>query len=131
MKRLAAILAAIVAFAAVCTARTGPKSKDAPQMTFVTMSHDFGTMTLGGEPRKFTFEFVNDGTAPLVVIRAATSCRCIKVDFPRRPIPSGGKGVIEITYDPKDEGAFNKGVHIYSNIEGGSLTLFVKGEVVK
>ncbi|MBR1958681.1 MAG: DUF1573 domain-containing protein [Tidjanibacter sp.] len=105
-------------------------TKEGPQMTFVgPMSHDFGEFRKGGESRSHTFEFVNDGTAPLVVVKASSSCRCISVKYPRRPVKSGEKGSVVITYDPKDEGVFNKGVHIQSNIAGGTLTLFVKGVV--
>ena len=106
------------------------EAKSGPQMTFTgAMSHNFGEFVRGGESRSHTFEFVNDGTAPLVVVKASSSCRCISVDYPRRPVPPQGKGKVVVTYDPKDEGVFNKGVHLQSNIEGGTLTLFVKGVV--
>lgn len=106
------------------------EGKKGPQMTFTgSMTHDFGEFVHGGESRSHTFEFVNDGTAPLVVVKASSSCRCITVKIPRRPIAPNGKGEIVVTYDPKDEGVFNKGVHLQSNIKGGTLTLFVKGVV--
>lgn len=106
------------------------QTKSGPQMTFVSsMTHDFGDFELGGASKSHSFEFVNDGTAPLVIVRANSSCRCIEVKFQRKPIQPGQKGVVEVIYSPKDEGVFNKGVHIYSNIAGGNLTLFVKGVV--
>ncbi len=131
MKRTIALIFTLLALATtVVLGQSGAEAKSGPQMTFTgTMSHDFGEFVRGGESRSHTFEFVNDGTAPLVVVKASSSCRCISVKYPRRPVKPGEKGSVVITYDPKDEGVFNKGVHIQSNIAGGTLTLFVKGVV--
>lgn len=134
MKRVALIISMLVATATMAFAQAGSTkrvaTKEGPQMTFVgAMSHDFGDFVVGGDKKTYAFEFVNDGTAPVVIVRVASSCKCISVKYPRRPIPPQGKGAIEVTYDPKEEGVFNKGVHINSNIEGGVLTLFVKGVV--
>ena len=131
MKRIIALIFTLLALATSCAfGQADATAKSGPQMTFTgAMSHDFGEFVRGGESRSHTFEFVNDGTAPLVVVKASSSCRCISVDYPRRPVPPQGRGKVVVTYDPKDKGVFNKGVHLQSNIEGGTLTLFVKGEV--
>ena len=131
MKRIIALIITLfMVSATTVSAQSDATTKSGPQMTFTgAMSHDFGEFVRGGESRSHTFEFVNDGTAPLVVVKASSSCRCISVQYPRRPVLPQGKGAIVVTYDPKDEGVFNKGVHLQSNIEGGTLTLFVKGEV--
>lgn len=100
-----------------------------PRMVFDVASHDFGEFTKGGESKNFTFEFTNTGNAPLVLVRAKSSCRCIEVDIPKRPISPGSKGKVVVTYIPKDKGVFNKGIEIFANIPGGSITLFVKGNV--
>lgn len=129
-KSIALVITLFVLATATVFGQLDAAVKGGPQMTFTgAMSHDFGEFVRGGESRSHTFEFVNDGTAPLVVVKASSSCRCISVDYPRRPVPPQGKGKIVVTYDPKDEGVFNKGVHLQSNIEGGTLTLFVKGVV--
>ncbi len=129
-KSIALVITLFVLATATVFGQSDAAVKGGPQMTFTgAMSHDFGEFVRGGESRSHTFEFVNDGTVPLVVVKASSSCRCISVDYPRRPVPPQGKGKIVVTYDPKDEGVFNKGVHLQSNIEGGTLTLFVKGVV--
>ena len=106
-----------------------PQQQSGPRMTFEVMSHDFGEFSKGGQSKQFDFEFANTGDAPLVIVRSKSSCRCIEVTLPKRPIAPGAKGVVTITYVPKDSGVFNKGVEIFANIPGGSLTLFVKGNV--
>ena len=99
------------------------------RMSFEVVSHDFGAFVKGGESKSFDFEFTNTGDAPLVLVRSKSSCRCIEVELPKRPIAPGGKGKVVVRYVPKDAGVFNKGVELFANIPGGSLTLFVKGNV--
>ncbi len=98
-------------------------------MTFSHLSYNFGTLEQGGDKVTHLFEFTNEGEAPLVITRTTSSCRCISIKAPKRPVRSGDKGVIEVSYDPKDVGVFNKGIDIHANIEGGYITLFVTGEV--
>ena len=105
-----------------------PKSNGA-EITFEELSHNFGSLDRGGEKVSHLFEFVNTGTAPLVITRAKTSCRCITIKHPKRPVMAGDKGTVEVIYDPKDVGVFNKSIEIHANIEGGYVTLFVTGEV--
>lgn len=103
---------------------------EAPKMVLTTTEHDFGLMALGDAPRSFDFEFTNMGNAPLVVIRTQTSCSCIKVVFPKKPIKAGEKGVICVTYNPnKDAGAFSKGIHIFTNSAERQQTVVVRGVV--
>ena len=103
--------------------------KRVAEITFEQLSHNFGELQQGGEKVSHLFEFTNTGNAPLVVTRTKTSCRCITVKSPKRPVAVGEKGTIEVTYDPKDAGVFNKSIEIHANIAGGYVTLFVTGEV--
>lgn len=107
----------------------GQSRKAVAEVTFEQLSHNFGTLAEGGEKVTHLFEFTNTSEAPLLITRTKTSCRCITIKHPKRPIKSGDKGAIEVTYDPKDVGVFNKGIEVHANIEGGYVTLFVTGEV--
>lgn len=103
-----------------------------PVLKFDVQSHDFGTLEFRGEPKEFGFDFVNDGDAPLVIVRTQTSCRCIKVAFPKKPVAPGERGTVNVTYEPdKDLGTFSKGIHIYSNAPEGHQIIVVRGEVVE
>ena len=109
----------------------GPGPKSAVGGSYVVRGCEprFGEFVKGGKSKTFAFEFTNTGDAPLVLVRAKSSCRCIEVELPKRPIAPDGKGQVVVRYVPKDAGVFNKGVEIFANIPGGSLTLFVKGNV--
>ena len=67
------------------------------------------------------FRFVNDGTAPLVLVRVITSCSCLKASFSKRPVEPADSGVIRIIYEPhkSEPGAFNKVIQVYSNSVDG------------
>lgn len=106
-----------------------PQTKDGAEIVFEQLNHNFGVLQQGGEKVKHTFEFTNTGTAPLLITRTTTSCRCITIKAPKRPVMAGDKGTVEVIYDPKDVGVFNKSIEIHANIEGGYVTLFVTGEV--
>lgn len=104
-------------------------SVEGSQIKFTTLSYDLGNLEYKGDSKTVLFEFVNDGNAPLVIIRSSTSCSCLSVKIPRKPIAVGQTGVIEVTFDPTDRGAFNKSARIYSNSVDKQQTLFVKGMV--
>lgn len=132
MKRLAALIVALAAIGTLLLGAT-PRvdSQQGPQMRFEKASHNFGTLTKGGEEVEVEFRFVNSGDAPLIITRTTTSCRCITIRSPKRPVRAGAEGVITVSYDPKDEGVFNKSITVKANIPGGQITLYVSGEVVR
>jgi hypothetical protein len=97
---------------------------------WATTAHDFGRIPQG-KPAVAEFRFTNKGELPLIVSRAQGSCGCTGVDYPKTPVLPGQSGVIRATFNAASVGAFNKSVSVESNAEGGTMTLYVKGEVVK
>ena len=63
-------------------------------------TYDFGDVPRKGGDLVREFRFVNDGTAPLVLVRVITSCSCLKASFSKRPVEPADSGVIRITYEP-------------------------------
>ena len=53
---------------------------------FYETTHDFGDIPRKGGNLVREFEFVNDGTEPLVLLRVLTSCTCTKASFSKRPV---------------------------------------------
>ncbi len=102
------------------------------RLTFDKTNHDFGTLKFKGEPVTYDFSFTNTGTAPLVIIRTETSCRCLTVKSPKKPVAAGESGVISVTYTPDTyTGRFYNSIDVFSNGADRMLTLFVEGETIK
>ena len=79
------------------------------------------------------FRFVNDGTAPLVLVRVITSCSCLKASFSKRPVEPADSGVIRIIYEPhkSEPGVFNKVIQVYSNSVDGRDVITVQGNSIE
>ena len=64
------------------------------------------------------FPFVNTGNTDLV-IEIVTTCKCTDIEYPRQPIPPGGKGVIRAVFDSttQPKGQLVKALDIVSNTD--------------
>ena len=92
-------------------------------------SHFFGDIT-EGEIVEHTFEIVNNGEVPLIIESAKPSCGCTVPDWPKEPIPVGGKGQIFVKFDSKGKkGAQNKSITVTANTEPAINTLYLRGNI--
>jgi hypothetical protein len=99
------------------------------QIEFKKEVHDYGTIKYGGNG-VCTFEFTNTGTAPLIITKATAPCNCTVPDYPKEPIPPGGKGVITVKYNTKIAGPITKSITILSNaVNDPSKIIRIKGNV--
>ena len=103
--------------------------KEGAHLKFEQMEYDFGEVSRRGENRSCVFRFVNDGTEPLVIISATTTCSCLKAEFSRKPIAVGEGGEVKLTVESKkvDKGIFHRVVQIRSTSVGGTEILTIKG----
>lgn len=106
---------------------------NAPQIKFDTLEYDFGKVPHKCSEVKCEFAFTNTGSAPLVIIKATTSCTCTKVEFPRKPVLPGAKASLTVIYEPnkKESGVFYKAIDIYANTPEKRHTIVVKGNAVE
>ncbi len=90
---------------------------------------DFGSVSRKSDNKSCSFHFVNDGTEPLVILSATTSCSCLKAEFSRKPISVGESGEIKLVLESKkvDKGVFRRVVQIRSNSVGGTEIITIKG----
>ncbi len=102
---------------------------DGAHIEFEETTHDFGHVARRGGDLTAEFEYVNDGTEPLVITRITTSCTCIKPQFIKRPLAVGERGVIRLVYEPHkmEAGAFHKVIQVHTNSVGGIRLLTVQG----
>lgn len=99
---------------------------------FCETTYDFGDVPRKGGNLVREFEFVNDGTEPLVILQVLTSCTCTKASFSKRPVAPGERGVVKVIYEPhkKEPGAFSKVIQIFSTSIEGRNILTVRGNSI-
>ncbi len=100
-----------------------------PQMHFEEQSWNFGDIERKGGDVRHDFMFTNTGDTPLVIMRAVTTCSCVKVSYSKRPVGVGEKGMVRITFEPhkSEPGVFSKVIQIYTNTAEGRQLLTVQG----
>jgi hypothetical protein len=105
-----------------------PKS-DMAVAAFDVQNFDFGKIKQG-TPVTHEFTFTNNGAVPLIITNVQASCGCTTPDWSRDPIAPGGKGFIKATYSAASIGTFNKSVTVTANVDGGTMQLQIRGEVL-
>lgn len=104
---------------------------DGPTTTiaFDNPVYDFGTRKTG-EMVDYVYTFTNTGSEPLVISNAKGSCGCTVPEWPKEPIPAGGKGEIKVRFDGKGKtGSQSKNVTITANTNPPTTILTIKGNL--
>ncbi len=137
MKRvlfLTLIFAGFATFAFAQTASVDIEKGGAPanmaNFKWEETTHDFGKIDQG-TPVKHEFTFTNNGGSPLIISNVKGSCGCTVTDYSKEPVQPGKTGIVTATFNAAAMGSFNKSIRVTANVEGGSETLFIKGEVAK
>ena len=99
------------------------------EISFKETLIDYGTIENGDDGKK-TFEFKNTGNSPLIFSRIFSSCGCTIPKKPEKPIQPGESGTIEVEYDTKRTGLFQKAITVNSNAKTPNVILRIKGEVL-
>lgn len=100
------------------------------RIAFEKLQHDYGTFKEEVGVQTYSFNFKNEGTVPLILNNVQASCGCTTPEWTRQPIPPGAKGLIKVSYDPKNRpGVFNKTINVSSNAENGVVVLSILGNV--
>ena len=128
MRHILLTLSACLAFAA----GYAEKPVKGAHLRLENATYNFGDVPRKGGDLVREFRFVNDGTAPLVLVRVITSCSCLKASFSKRPVEPADSGVIRIIYEPhkSESGAFNKVIQVYSNSVDGRDVITVQGNSI-
>lgn len=100
------------------------------RIAFEKLQHNFGNFKEELGVQTVAFNFKNDGTVPLILNNVQASCGCTTPEWTREPVAPGAKGVIKVSYDPKNRpGVFNKTIRVSSNAENADVVLTILGEV--
>lgn len=105
-------------------------AQSAANIVFEKQTHDFGSFLESAGVQTTSFKFKNDGDAPLVLSNVRASCGCTTPKWTREPVPPGGSGEIQVSYNPKNRpGSFNKSVTVTSNAAVKTVVLRITGQV--
>ena len=100
------------------------------RIAFEKLQHDYGTFKEEVGVQTYSFNFKNEGTVPLILNNVQASCGCTTPEWTRQPVPPGAKGLIKVSYDPKNRpGVFNKTISVSSNADNGMIVLSILGNV--
>ncbi len=119
MKNLLAGIA-LLGMTAFATAQT---------ITFDKTTFDYGVVKNGANGDR-SFTVTNTGSQPLIISSVKASCGCTTPKFSKDPILPGKSAKIEVGYNTKINGAFNKMIEVYSNDpENSRSVIYIKGKV--
>ena len=108
-------------------------AQDSPKIKFDEVLHNFGTFPESQPVQKCKFNFTNVGDQPLVINQAVASCGCTVPEYTKTPIPPGGKGTVEVTYNGKGKfpGHFKKSITIRTNGSFPVTRIYIEGTMTE
>lgn len=127
---LIALFFSAIAMAQSSQGTTSATPEKTAQISFTSREHHFGDVKVGTIVTH-PFEFINTGSAPLILADVRVTCGCTIINWPRQPILPGEKGTIVVQFNSADRmGPQNKVVTILSNAKGEIERLLIRANVV-
>lgn len=129
MKKLAVLLLVMFIGVQFLAAQDQPAQPQAKTYSWNEMTHDFGKINQN-DPASVTFTVKNNGTAPLIINQAKSSCGCTVAEYTKEPIKPNETGFVKATYNSARAGTFRKTVTIYYDGITDPDVLAIQGEVL-
>jgi len=129
MKTIAAFMITLIFGIQLMVAQTQPAQAVAKTYAWDETTHDFGKIKQN-DPASVTFTVKNNGTAPLIITAARSSCGCTVAEYTKEPVKPGESGIVKATYNSARAGAFNKTVTVTFDGIAQPEVLTIKGEVL-
>jgi hypothetical protein len=128
MKKIAALL--IVMFIGIQFLAAQAQTVQQVEKTYAwnETTHDFGKIKQN-DPAAVTFTVKNNGSAPLIITAARSSCGCTVAEFTKEPIKPNETGIVKATYNSARVGVFTKTVTVTFDGITQAEVLTIKGEV--
>lgn len=129
MKKIILTLSVLFATTFLASAQENVNNPYAPEISFETEVHDFGTIDYSGDGT-YAFKFTNTGKESLKITDAKGSCGCTVPKWSKDEVAKGQSGYINVSYDTKRQGPFTKTVTVMSNAgKSPTKVLTIKGVV--
>ena len=82
------------------------------------------------QPKTATFQLKNSGSAPWHLTDVHASCGCTQVSWPREDVAPGETATLQVTFDAKLLGSFQKEIEVYTSASQEPTYLTLQGRVV-
>lgn len=100
-----------------------------PMVTWKEDDYDFGTIFEGDIVTK-EFAFTNTGTAPLLILKATSTCGCTIPEWPKNPVQPDSSSFIRVKFNSlHKQGGQRKTVTIFANTIPNTTTVTIHGKV--
>ncbi len=120
--------------ALVCAGVTFAASKEDVTVKFDATTFDFGTIYSDNGPVTHVFEMTNEGSVPVAILSASTSCGCTRPEFPKKPVAAGKTAKIKVSFLPEaQKGEIRRDIKLRLKSASGKnkrVTLKIEGVVV-
>ncbi|MCD8072213.1 MAG: DUF1573 domain-containing protein [Alistipes sp.] len=122
-----------ILFCSVMAAPILSRGQTARILSFEEPTRELGTIKEVDGPVVIRFEYTNIADKEVSIVDIYTQCGCASPRFDTKPIKPGGKGIVEVTFDPKGKfGDFRYGLTVTAT--NGDYrkynTLTLKGHVI-
>jgi len=98
-------------------------------ITYDSAFYDFGTVKQGVMVKR-TFRFTNTGADSLRISNVKVTCGCTVPEWPKEPVPPGGKGEIKVEFNTADKvGRQLRILRVVANTEPEETILQLGGEI--
>ncbi len=98
-------------------------------IAFDSAFYDFGTVKQGTMVKR-TFHFTNTGADSLIIADVKTTCGCTVPEWPKQPVPPGGKGEIKVEFNTADKsGRQLRILRVAANTDPVETLLQMGGEI--
>jgi hypothetical protein len=127
MKTIAIIILSLFTINTLTKAEP-PIPKVSSQIHFTAIEHDFGSQPVG-KPISWDFEFINNGSEPLLLEDVKASCGCTTPTWTKEPVLPSKKGVVKAQYNMARDGSFRKSITVTTK-GGETIVLYISGNAV-
>lgn len=83
-----------------------------------------------GIPKLIEFELKNNGTTPVIITSAKSSCGCTIADYQKEPILPGKTALVTAKYNATALGGFTKTITVTTSVDESVKVLTFKGNVI-
>jgi hypothetical protein len=83
-----------------------------------------------GIPKLIEFELKNNGTTPVIITSAKSTCGCTVAEYPKEPILPGKTALVTAKYNATALGGFTKTITVTTSVDEAVKVLTFKGNVL-